>query len=479
MSWRVSLAFLASLLFTIAGRPWGHGLSAVFGVAVLSAALYGERSVLRGAFVSFAAWAGLALPFYESASLSIWWATPALLIVHGAAWFGLGAAYVGMSNKWSWAPMTFPVLITGVEYILGSRLLLGDIAMSLLGYTQADNQLRLLAAWSGVSGPTFGASLLGSALHWTYLRKWGRATAAVVGVAITLVIPTPGTMPQSTFSEVRVGVVQTAQGIIDRLLAGFDEELLSRGMNQFYLHTQEAYDAGADLVVWGETVLPEGGAGFPMAPQVTRALSAAPVVIAGAVEYAPNELYNSVFVWRGHGLELLARKQALVPIVEGVYSTGQPTDPVSIQGTRLAAFVCLDSFYGELSRESVLRGADLLLYLTDDTFAGVTATPYYHLNTAIIRAVETARSVVFANEAGPSALIAPAGAVLARSPFGESASIVHDLPLRTGITPYVALGDWLGLLCSVALVAALLLRLLSVAAVKLRSKRSITPQRGY
>lgn len=455
MTRRLALASMAALSFTASLRPWGSGYLAVVAFAAAVAAVRGERRPARAAALMAVAWLGLAVPALEGTFLSVWWSLPALVALNSVAWAVAGAAHAFAANRGGGSTLwLLPLLVVAAEFVASRRWLWGDAAFSLLAYTQADTPLRYLASLTGSSGPALGVALAGGAL--VALVTGPRWTAGALLVSIATLSLAAYVVPAGTDAgSVRVAVVQSAQGQVARLLMPFDEGLMARVVAPYVALTAEAAAAGAELVVWGETVLPEGSAAVE-GPWV-NALRAAPAVVAGRVERAVDGLYNSVFAWRGDGLELVSRKQALVPVVEAVYAAGEPSEPFSVQGARLAALVCLDSLHGELSRESVRRGADLLVYLTDDTFAGRTATPLLHLRTAILRAAETGRAVVFANESGPSAIVSPTGKVLALSRAREAGVVITDVPLMRGSTPYVAFGDWLGTLALSAVLAVLAL----------------------
>ena len=72
------------------------------------------------------------------------------------------------------------------------------------------------------------------------------------------------------------------------------------------------------------------------------------------------------------------------------------------------------------------------------------------MRVAAFRAAETGRSVAFVNRSGPSGAFGPRGATLARLPRGQPAIGAVDLPVSTAVTPYVLLGDWLGVLATIA-----------------------------
>ena len=87
-----------------------------------------------------------------------------------------------------------------------------------------------------------------------------------------------------------------------------------------------------------------------------------------------------------------------------------------------------------------------------------------------LRALETGRWVVQVSPTGFSAFVSPSGEVTQRTGVSETAVIRADVPVRTGRTWYVALGDrpWIIAVGAVALAA-----LASQPILRSRSARSM------
>ena len=69
-----------------------------------------------------------------------------------------------------------------------------------------------------------------------------------------------------------------------------------------------------------------------------------------------------------------------------------------------------------------------------------------------MRAAETGRPVLHASISGITAVIDPDGAVHDRTKLFESAVVTASVPTTTGETLYVRFGDWVVLLCALAMV---------------------------
>ena len=77
----------------------------------------------------------------------------------------------------------------------------------------------------------------------------------------------------------------------------------------------------------------------------------------------------------------------------------------------------------------------------------------------IARAIETGRWVVHAALSGSSAFIDPEGRVHGATDLFTQATIRHDVPIAVGRTPFLVLGDVVGIVGAAVLVLLALLAL--------------------
>ncbi len=456
----LALALTSAALISAAHRPWGPGYLAWLALVPLLAVLATEKRWWRGALAAGLASLGTGLVAFEGVAPAEFWAYPILAVINTLPWAIAGALFVWISNRlgrgaalWSYAP-----LLVAAEFVASHRALLGDFAngMSAFGYTQFDTPLLAAAGWSGVSG----VSLLVVGINVAVYSVWKRqpAPAAVwLGLAIIATfVPVPGantadpgTMP------LRVAVAQGAVSSVDTLLARFDREAAERMVEPYADLTAQAAEHDADLVVWGETVVPHAVRPGHVPSYVAEALAPAPVALVGGVSFTNGHSYNSIFHWQDGTLTEVFRKRALVPFNERHYTVGQAMPPLGVNGVPVGLGVCLDSVHGSLAREAVRAGAEVLVYVTEDSFAVRTVTPELHLRVTAFRAAETGRYVVFANQSGPSAVMDQRGRVVDRIEHGEAAGLIAQVPAYRGATPFVRLGDWVGLLACLAVAVAL------------------------
>lgn len=454
-------ALATAALVGVAVRPWGPGWLALVAFLPLLAALVQERRPWRGALLGWLSSLGIGLAAYEGVVPAEPWAYPALVVVAGLPFALAGGvvAWIARRRGPVAATLAFAPLWVVAEFLPAQRWLMGDFASALtvIGYTQFDTPLRSLAAWSGIratSAVVLAANA--AAFHaWRTRRVLPALATAVVVVGLVLV-PVPGTsVPAADGASLRIGVAQGAVSSVDTLMARFDRAAAERMLEPYRALTRAAAERDADLVVWGETVLPQPVSGGHVPDYVAQALAPAPRALVGGVAYDGARSYNSVFHWQDGELVEVYRKRALVPFNESRYTPGRALPPLDAEGVPVGMGICLDSVFPALARDAVRRGAHLLVYLTEDAFAGRTVTPASHLRATAFRAIETGRWVVFANQSGPSAIIDADGRIVERVGHGEVAGAVADVPALTGVTPFVRLGDWIGWASVVAAVAAI------------------------
>ena len=74
-----------------------------------------------------------------------------------------------------------------------------------------------------------------------------------------------------------------------------------------------------------------------------------------------------------------------------------------------------------------------------------------------MRAIESGRAVVNLSTVGTSQVIAPDGATIDALPEGEPGAMVTDVPLRTGMTPAMVIGEGLQTLLGWGSIVALVI----------------------
>ncbi|OIJ88597.1 apolipoprotein N-acyltransferase [Streptomyces colonosanans] len=112
-------------------------------------------------------------------------------------------------------------------------------------------------------------------------------------------------------------------------------------------------------------------------------------------------------------------------------------------GLRIGPMVCFESAFPDMSRHLAKDGADVLIAQSSTSTFQQSWAPQQHASLAALRAAETGRPMVHATLTGVSAVYGPSGERIGSwLGTGQRASVVYDVPLSHGITPYVRYGDW-------------------------------------
>ena len=159
---------------------------------------------------------------------------------------------------------------------------------------------------------------------------------------------------------------------------------------------------------------------------------------------------------------------AIVPGFVGNFSYGREYDILPIGDAKAGVMICFESHFGQLSREYVRNGADVLIEMTNDGYLGPTPVLRQHLANAVFRAVETNRPVLRVTNVGITAYITEKGAVLDAAPTYQEDTRVWTVSKSDGSqTFYVKYGDWFAWLCTVVT-----LGLLALIVVKRKTNES-------
>jgi apolipoprotein N-acyltransferase len=158
------------------------------------------------------------------------------------------------------------------------------------------------------------------------------------------------------------------------------------------------------------------------------------------------------------GESVPAPLQAIVPAFVGSFSYGKEYDLLPVGDAKAGVMICFESHFGELSREYVRNGADVLIEMTNDGYLGPTPVLRQHLANAVFRAVETNRPVLRVTNVGITAYINEKGEVLdATKAYTEDTRVWSAAKSDGAQTFYVKYGDWFAWLCSIVTLVLLAL----------------------
>ncbi|MHC0432891.1 apolipoprotein N-acyltransferase [Streptomyces sp. O3] len=312
----------------------------------------------------------------------------------------------------------------------------------------------------------------------------GICAAAVVTAAVWVWAPRPRPADPARIALVQPGVVNGLGGGDARFAR---EEALTRTLSGQDL----------DLVVWGESSVGHDLADRPDLADRLAALSrdvGAPILVNVDARRSdrPGIFKSSVLVGPEGPTGQRYDKMRLVPFGEYVparsllgwaTSVGEAADedrgrgraPVLLSvsdGLVAGPLICFETAFPDMSRQLTRDGARLLVAQSaTSTFQGSWA-PRQHASLAALRAAESGRPVVHATLTGVSAVYGPRGERIGDRLGTEArAAAVYDVPLASGSTLYVRLGDW-------AVYGALGVLAVLCAAEAVRALRRPAPQRA-
>lgn len=238
---------------------------------------------------------------------------------------------------------------------------------------------------------------------------------------------------------------------------------------------------GRDLIVWPESSIPMFQTDIQpfldaMNQQAKNRGSAWVTGIpywdvTGSREVGTPLYYNSIMA-SGDNSQGLYKKQRLVPFGEYIplsgllswvlpalqndpsmsgFSQGSNNQkPLMIKGHRLAAAICYEVAYPNLTRRNA-ENSDFLVTVSNDAWFTGTAGPMQHLQMVQMRAKENGRWFIRATNTGVTAFIDSQGHIVKQAPIDKEAVLRGDLPAMQGETLYTRLSDWPILLFSVLL----------------------------
>lgn len=458
----------------------------ILALAYLPPALYIPTGFIAGCIAATGRtyWISETLQLYGNLPAAIAFVTTALLILYMALYT---AAFMALCKRLDFSSPLFAWAAAALWTLLewAQNWMLSGFPWQLFGYSQYLNlPFVQWASISGIYGLSFVLVLFNAALAQAlYFRR-----LSLLGLPLLLVIAIHAwgyfhlqTLDNTPAPTLRVGVVQgnisqDRKWKVNRLewtthhYASLAREL-----------AQKAPQEAPELIIFPETALPFYFDDPFYSPyrQEIRDLSneiKIPLLVGsleGRIGEANTPTYNRAFMLDTEGeTSGFADKVHLVPFGEflpfpeifqylealtaesGQFAHGLAHRTIRLPNSdiHLGVFICYESIFPEISRTLTGLDVDFLVNTTNDAWFGHTAAPYQHFAMAIVRAVETGRSVVRAANTGISAVIAPSGRVQFSTELFETTSFVQPVALYKQQTLYTRYGNWILWCCGIVLV---------------------------
>ncbi|HEY1831079.1 MAG TPA: nitrilase-related carbon-nitrogen hydrolase [Acidimicrobiales bacterium] len=399
-----------------------------------------------------------------------WWVACLPLVVALAAGLGaIGARKFDESTGYAFFVFTFPLIWSAFEFLRGFAPGIGT--QGYLAYTlfkepwllqpvsvlsvNALNLLILVVNW------TIG---LGVLMLLERRRPWGsrlisRRVMAVSGifgaVAAGAWVCASLLMFQADPPTVTVAAIQPGLPGPGSVNAGRNHtEDLSRDIAQTRLAAQE----GAKLVVWQEGTLTVDPRHNPIGAELSQLARDTHVYLVvgyrfvtaqgqhnDATVISPSGRYLGVYGKQHPALMFAADQQSVDAGTMPVYQT-----PFG----RLATMICFDADYTNTARSAALHGAQIVAVPSEDPQGDTTK----HYGLLVFRAIENRLTMVKGEFAYGSTIIDPYGRILASAitPQGSAATLLVKVPVGSGHSPLVELGNlwgWLIVAGAIAVIA--------------------------
>lgn len=393
---------------------------------------------------------------------------------HGCPWVLLGHS---MHAHPAWIQIADLAGVYGISFVLQAV----NVAIACL--------LQPRSPSAGTRAPSAVSARSGSEL-----RGFVSTVAVLVAATLAYGIWQLGRWDALTGEPLRVALVQPnlprrqrasalqASAAVDRLRE------LTRGIDEPAAGTVPSsldpasppHTNGVDLVIW-----PENAIGFVLPanqsllarmaqdlPPQARLLVGSPRVVEGAG--AP--FRNSAFLVDAGGSILdHYDKIRLTPYAEAApfgsssslgrrfvaadtYGPGEERTLFVLGDHRFAALICFEAIYPDLVRQFVAEGAQLLVNLSNDDWFGDRAAIEQHLIAVLFRAVESRRFLLRDTNTGRTAILDPAGRVVAELPRDRADVLIGSARAVDELTIYTRYGDLFAVGCVGLTLATLAVR---------------------
>lgn len=474
-------AAVAGLAVALSLPPWGVWPLAIVGLVALELLVVGEPSRRERAWLCwwFAfLWLGVGMAW-------MWFLTQPGYVVAAAIFATFHAAAAAAAPDGRWALFGRPaahVLIEAVRLCFP----FGGVPLASLAISQAASPLVgvvrvggvLLLAWvvwqlAALAARAFVRLVPVAGVADTSTEPTVRPGPAVAGwrsigagaAAVVAVIALAAVAPRGhdTGETLRIAVVQGGGPQGTRASETGTQEVFDR-----HIAATRTIPAGTplDLVMWPENVIDTDRVPFAESDKLVAVAAEAdrlgvPFSVGITEDAGPGRFTNAqVIVMPDGAITSRYDKVRRVPFGEYIPLRGflealnlpvdqVPNDAVAgdapavleLPQATLGVAISWEVFFGGRARDAIGHGGQVLLNPTNGSSYTWTILQTQQVASSKLRAVEEGRWVVQGAPTGFSAFVSPDGDVYDRTGISEAKVITRDVPLRTGKTWYLRLGD--------------------------------------
>lgn len=307
-----------------------------------------------------------------------------------------------------------------------------------------------------------------------------RAVAAIAATVIFTANLSFGVIRVNTAQNGKELTIMTVQGSVEQ-----KDKWSSKGdeicYDAYSALTKENVTEQVDLVLWPESAVPKVYKSEKSLSKYKKLSKEIDVpILAGVLMKSDDFNTNNASLIDQNGVVASYSKRQLVPfgeympyqkalsklfpfladlnIIEDDYISGDSTAIMQIDGGTLGNIICFESIYPQLTRQSALDGAELLIEVTNDSWLEDSPAMKQHLAHGVFRSVESGKYLVRSANSGISAVIDSRGRVKHELAANEQGVITDTVYFSKSQTLYTKMGDVLfPVSCAIILVWSVIL----------------------
>jgi apolipoprotein N-acyltransferase len=161
----------------------------------------------------------------------------------------------------------------------------------------------------------------------------------------------------------------------------------------------------------------------------------------------------------------------LIGLVSRGYAFGTRDGIFELDEKKYGVLICFEIAIDDIGRDLVFDGAQIILSQTNNADFGRSDETFQQAALARLRAIETGRALVNISTVGLSVIYLPDGSVVEELPIYTPGLMVQTLPLRSSITPAMAIGSYFDLLINILAIGLVIGSLGNL----IRRKESVAP----
>ena len=390
----------------------------------------------------------------------------AIILVFGLAiFYGIFGIFAYHVFKSSTEPLILPFAWVVLEYVRAH--IFTGFPWALLGYTQYTNiDLIQIADITGVYGISFILVLFNIAIFGHIVRDKRRILHMVGTLILILAAITYSKHKLDNclaWGSPRIAVVQGNIPQESKWDPGYAEEIIKTYSDL----TRDVSTDKPDMVIWPETAYPYLiTEPYEVNEVGTLASETGVPILAGAVLKEGSDYFNSAIFFTGDGKkprrydkthlvpfgEYIPAEEYLFPIRDyinkpiGNFAKSNERTLFSLRSSialirpdgsvmrttnfyKFGVMICFEDIFPYIARDFTLKGANLLVNITNDAWFGDTAAPEQHVQASVFRAIENRVPVVRAANTGVSCFIDFTGRVLFRIARGGKDTFIRAVEI--------------------------------------------------